>query len=199
MARYKDRSRAQGLMMPIHLEDQIVPGTFEHTIDYLVDNEIDLSVFEQRYNNDETGAPAYDPAVLLKVILLGYARGMTSSRRIARACEENIIFIALSADSKPHFTTIAEFVSTMSDQIESGQGEGRCSVEVDMYGAQHRQDCSEAEAGVGRWFADRDRCVALRDRQRKGRRAPTRRSCAIYSQMVFLRLQRQPSVVPYPA
>lgn len=119
MARYKDRSRAQGMMMPIHLEDQIVPGTFEHTIDYLVDNEIDLSVFEHRYNNDDTGAPAYDPAVLLKVILLGYARGMTSSRRIARACEENIIFIALSADSKPHFTTIADFVSTMSDEIES--------------------------------------------------------------------------------
>ena len=55
--------------MPIHLEDQIVPGTFEHTIDYLVDKEIDLSVF------------GYDPAVLLKVILLGYARGMTSSHR----------------------------------------------------------------------------------------------------------------------
>ena len=119
MARYRDRSRAQGLMMPINLENQIVPGTFEHTIDYLVDHEIDLSVFEYRYKNDETGAPAYDPAVLLKVILLGYARGMTSSRRIARACEENIIFIALSADSKPHFTTIADFVSTMSDEIES--------------------------------------------------------------------------------
>lgn len=119
MARYKDRSRAQGLMMPINLENQIVPGTFEHTIDYLVDNEIDLSVFEHRYKNDETGAPAYDPAVLLKVILLGYARGMTSSRRIARACEENIIFIALSSDSRPHFTTIADFVSRMSDEIES--------------------------------------------------------------------------------
>jgi len=37
-------------MMPIHLEDQIVPGTFEHTIDYLVDNEIDLSVFEHKHN-----------------------------------------------------------------------------------------------------------------------------------------------------
>jgi transposase len=55
--------------------------TIEHTIGYLVDNEIDLSVFEHRYNNDETGALAYDPAVLFKVILLGYARGMTSSRQ----------------------------------------------------------------------------------------------------------------------
>jgi transposase len=119
MARYKDRSRTQGMMMPIHLEDQLVPGTFEYTVDYLVDNEIDLSVFESRYANDEVGAPAYDPAVLLKVVVCGYARGMTSSRGIARACEENIIFMALSADSRPHFTTIAEFVSSMSEQIES--------------------------------------------------------------------------------
>jgi GxxExxY protein len=41
------------MMMPINLEDQLVPGTFEHTVDYLVDNEIDLSVFESRYSNDQ--------------------------------------------------------------------------------------------------------------------------------------------------
>ena len=40
------------------------PGTFEHTIDYLVDNEIDLSGSDSRYNDDETRAPAYDPAVI---------------------------------------------------------------------------------------------------------------------------------------
>jgi len=43
-------------------------------------------VFEARYQNDETGAPAYDPAILLKIILLAYARGVTSSRRIERLC-----------------------------------------------------------------------------------------------------------------
>ena len=48
MARYRDRSREQTCMVPVHLDDQLQPGTFEHTIDYLVDNEIDLSVFESR-------------------------------------------------------------------------------------------------------------------------------------------------------
>lgn len=67
MARYRDRSRAQTYMLPVRLSEQLLPGTFEHTIDYLVDEEIDLSVFDSRYCNDETGAPAYDPAVLLKV------------------------------------------------------------------------------------------------------------------------------------
>ena len=38
MARYRDRSREQAFMLPVHLADQLQPGTFEHTIDYLVDN-----------------------------------------------------------------------------------------------------------------------------------------------------------------
>jgi transposase len=39
-------------------------------------------VFEDRYQNDETGAPAYDPAILLKIILFAYSKGITSSRAI---------------------------------------------------------------------------------------------------------------------
>ena len=119
MARYRDRSRDQSYMLPVHLADQLQPGTFEYTIDYLVNNEINLSAFDSRYDNDETGAPAYDPAILLNVVLFAYSRGITRSRRIARACEENVVFMALSADSRPHFTTIAEFINSMSEQIES--------------------------------------------------------------------------------
>lgn len=50
-----------------------------------------------KYNNDDTGAPACNPAILLKIILFAYSRGIISSRKIAQACEENIIFMALSA------------------------------------------------------------------------------------------------------
>lgn len=51
----------------------------------LIDEEIDLAVFEVRYRNDETGAPAYDPAILLKIILYAYSKGVTSrSRSCAR-------------------------------------------------------------------------------------------------------------------
>jgi hypothetical protein len=55
----------------------------------------------------------------LKVILFAYSRGIISSRRIAQACEENVVFMALSADTRPHFTTIAEFISSMSEEITS--------------------------------------------------------------------------------
>ncbi len=75
MARYKEYDYSQGKFIPIHFDRQILPGTFEYILHYLIDNEIDLSVFDLRYRNDETGAPAYDPAILLKVILYAYSRG----------------------------------------------------------------------------------------------------------------------------
>ncbi len=83
----------------------------------LVDNELDLSIFDARFNNDETDAPAYDPRILLKIILLAYSRGITSSRSIAECCEKNVLFMALSANSRPHFTTIASFISSMDKEV----------------------------------------------------------------------------------
>ena len=47
------------------------------------------------------GVSAYDPKLLLKVVLLGYARGMVSSRKVERACRENVVFIALAWGSIP--------------------------------------------------------------------------------------------------
>ncbi len=117
MARYKPYSYTQGKFIPICFDKQIQPGTFEYTLNHLIDHEFDLSIFNSRFKNDQTGAPAYDPKVLLKIILFAYSRGIVSSRNIARCCEENIIFMALSADTRPHFTTIADFVSSIDKEI----------------------------------------------------------------------------------
>jgi transposase len=117
MARYKDVHYDQDKFIPVSFHKQILPGTFEYTLSYLIDHELDLSVFEARYHNDETGAPAFDPAVLLKIVIYAYSRSLTSSRKIEQACRENIIFMALSADTQPHFTTIADFIATMDEQI----------------------------------------------------------------------------------
>jgi transposase len=117
VARYKPYSYAQGKFIPVYFEKQIIPGTFEYSLNHIIDHELDLSIFDERYRNEETGATAYDPKILLKIVLFAYSRGIVSSRRIAQACEENIIFMALSCDTKPHFTTIADFVSTMDKEI----------------------------------------------------------------------------------
>lgn len=109
----------QSAMVVINYQDQLQPGTFEHAIHHLIDNNLDLSVFYPKYQNDDVGRPAYDPAVLLKIILFAYSKGITSSREIMWCCETNIIFKALSCDSVPHYTTIADFVSGRSDEIEA--------------------------------------------------------------------------------
>lgn len=119
MARYKAYSYDQMVMMPITLKDQLEPGTLEYTIHELAENKIDLSVFQDRFRNDETGAPAFDPKILLKVILFAYSRGIIGSRQIERACGENIIFMALACGFQPDHSTIAHFVSSMQPEIEA--------------------------------------------------------------------------------
>src|SRR5450759_1296478 len=116
MARYKYID-TNPRFLPVDLARQLLPGTFEHALNHLLDHAIDLSAFDGRFRNDETGATAYPPAMLLKVVLFAYAQGIVSSRGIERVCREHVTFIALCGDTSPHFTTIAHFVSTLGEDI----------------------------------------------------------------------------------
>ncbi|MBK7092471.1 MAG: transposase [bacterium] len=118
MPRYKEANYAQGQFVSIQFEHQILPGSFEHALSYVVDHKIDMTAFHGLRNNDNGGAPAYDPRVMLKIVLAAYARGMISSRDMAYACQQNVVFMALSARSEPHFTTIAQFVRSMGPVIK---------------------------------------------------------------------------------
>ena len=116
MARYK-HINTDPRFLAVDLAQQLLPGTFEYALNHLLDHAVDLSPFDARFRNDETGATAYPPAMLLKVVLFAYSQGIVSSRGIARACAEHVTFIALSGDTRPHFTTIAHFVSTLGEDI----------------------------------------------------------------------------------
>jgi transposase len=117
MAKYKTYNYSQEVLIPVSLEDQLMPGTLEFAIHTLVEKRMDTSIFDNRYNNDETGRCAYDPKILLKVVLFGYSRGLTSSRKIERACRENVTFMALSCGQQLDHSTIAAFVSSMKDEV----------------------------------------------------------------------------------
>ena len=78
---------------------------------------VDLSIFDNRYKNDNTGCLAYDPKLLLKVVLLAYSRGIISLRKIEQACRENITFMALACSMVPDHSTIAAFISSMQEEI----------------------------------------------------------------------------------
>jgi len=117
MARYKRYDYDQMIMLPISLEDQLIPGTLEFGIHTVVETCMDISLFDEKYKNDETGRFAYDPKIFLKVILFAYSRGLIGSRRIEQACRENVIFMALACGQRPDHSTIAAFVSSMKDEI----------------------------------------------------------------------------------
>ena len=117
MARYKPYDLRQDKLIQVRYADQIVPGWFEYTLDRIVEEHLDLSVFDRFYSNDETGRAAYDPKVLLKVVLYAYSKGIVTSRQIEHACCKNVVFMALSADTRPHFTTIAGFVTDLEKVI----------------------------------------------------------------------------------
>jgi transposase len=118
MAKYKRYDYSQNILIPVSLEEQLMPGTLEFAIHSLVERRMDMSVFDDTYQNDETGRSAYNPKILLKVVLLAYSRGLISSRQIERACCENVLFMAISCNQRPDHSTIASFVSSMKDQIK---------------------------------------------------------------------------------
>ena len=119
MARYKHYNYDQLMMVPVSLEEQLIPGTLEYAIHHVVEERLDLSMFDDRYCNDDTGRKAIDPKVLIKIVLFGYSRGMISSRSLERACSENITFMALACGQRPDHSTIAAFVSSIDKEIES--------------------------------------------------------------------------------
>lgn len=119
MARYKGYDYTQTVMIPVSLDNQLLPGTLEFALQALVERRVDTSIFGRRYKNDETGCPAYDPKILLKVILFAYARGIISSRKIEQVCRENITFMALACGQVPDHSTIAAFVSSLKADIAS--------------------------------------------------------------------------------
>lgn len=119
MPNFKPYSYDQSAMVVLNFLDQLELDRFALTLHHLIDNRIDLSAFYEKYKNDGGGRTAYDPAILLKIVLFAYSKGIQSSRDIQWQCEHNIIFKALSCDSVPHWTSIANFISAYPDAIES--------------------------------------------------------------------------------
>lgn len=118
MASYSHYDYDQLILAPISLEDQLLPGTLEYAIHYIVEDRLDMRAFDRRYSNDETGRKAIHPKILIKIVLFGYSMGMLSSRTLEQACRKNTIFMALACGKTPDHSTIAAFVSSIDLEIE---------------------------------------------------------------------------------
>ena len=78
------------------------------TVD-LLDQRGQLTGFYTGYRKDGWGHPAYHPRMLVKVLVYGYCIGVTSSRKLAAACENDIALRYLTANQQPDFRTISDF------------------------------------------------------------------------------------------
>jgi transposase len=70
---------------------------------------LDLRRFYAPYEQETRGAPPFDPAMLVCLLLYAYCVGVFSSRKIALACERNLAFIAIVGQERPDFRTISDF------------------------------------------------------------------------------------------
>lgn len=108
----------QMLLMPPALREWLPEGHLAHHVSDLVDG-LDLSVFYAPYEGDGRRKSPYEPRMMLKVLIYGYARGVFSSRGIARKLEEDVAFTSLrsvglhlrvlAAGNFPSHRTICEF------------------------------------------------------------------------------------------
>ena len=70
---------------------------------------LDLSRFYAPYETETRGAPPFDPAMMVCLLLYAYCVGVFSSRKIALACERNLAFLAIVGTERPDFRTISDF------------------------------------------------------------------------------------------
>ncbi len=118
MPKYIKKDKYQdNVFIPLKLREQIIEGTLEYTIQYVINNKINLKSFEKKIKNDSTGRPVWNPKILLKIILYAYSKEIITSREIEKLCKQNIVAMALSENSIPDFTVIADFISGMKDEI----------------------------------------------------------------------------------
>ena len=71
--------------------------------------QLNLSRFYAPYESETRGAPPFDPKMMVCLLLYAYCVGVFSSRKIARACERNLAFIAIVGEDRPDFRTISDF------------------------------------------------------------------------------------------
>lgn len=98
----------QIMLLPPSLDEWLPEDHLIHFIDDIVDS-LDISAMLSVYERELRGFPPYHPAMLLKVLIYAYSTGTYSSRKIAKACQENAAYRMLSANQFPDFRTISDF------------------------------------------------------------------------------------------
>src|SRR5919199_37014 len=114
--------REQAFLLPPDVRDWLPDGHFAwFVIDAVA--QMDLGAFCAAYRRDGHGRAAFEPAMMVALLLYAYARGVRSSRAIERACEEDVAVRVVAAHQVPDHTTIARFRQRHQDALAGLFGE----------------------------------------------------------------------------
>src|SRR5919206_1910311 len=100
--------RDQQYLMPPSLLDWVPEDHLVWSILSAVE-ELDLGALYADYRADGHGRPAYDPSMMVALLLYAYAKGNRSSRGIERECGEDVAYRVICSNHVPDHSTIAEF------------------------------------------------------------------------------------------
>src|ERR671930_1466678 len=114
--------REQSFLMPPDLRDWLPENHLVWFVLAAVD-EMDLWPFYAAHRVDGKSRPAYEPAMMVALLLYAYARGIRSSRVIERACVEDVAFRVVAAQQRPDHATIARFIERHESALAGLFGE----------------------------------------------------------------------------
>jgi hypothetical protein len=107
-ANYLPYEPQQMMLLPESLQEWLPEGHLAHFISDTIDG-LDLGAFHARYDKDGPRNQPFHPAMMVKVLVYGYATGVFSSRKIARKLHEDVAFRVLAARNFPAHRTIRDF------------------------------------------------------------------------------------------
>jgi len=109
-------NREQMYLMPVSIEAWL---SEEHLAWFILDavEAMDIYKFYIKYRADGCGRAAYDPQMMVCLLLYAYCLGVRSSRQIERACEVDIAFRVITANQKPDYSTVCRFRSQNEEEL----------------------------------------------------------------------------------
>ena len=116
--RFRHYDQSQSFLLPPSLDDWLPENHEARFISEVVENMLDLDCIYDSYT-EASGAPPYDPAMMLKLLLFAYSTGVTSSREMERRCHVDVAFRWLSANAAPDYRSISRFRRRHLDAIDA--------------------------------------------------------------------------------
>jgi transposase len=105
---FRRYDQAQCYLLPPSLDDWLADDDEARFVSEVIEDLLDLAPIYDSYES-ASGAPPYDPRMMLKLLLFAYATGVTSSREVERRCARDVAFRWLSANEVPDYRSIARF------------------------------------------------------------------------------------------